>query len=131
MSVNYQRLYRSSNDRLVAGVCGGFAAYFELDATIVRLVWAGFTVITGILPGIVIYLLFAVIVPTGNPGEAIDFESDGLLTGRNAMAGMLLVLAGGLLLLSNFGLFDWLNWSRLWPVLLIVLGGTLILRRRS
>ncbi|MCH7718395.1 MAG: PspC domain-containing protein [Chloroflexi bacterium] len=39
MAVQSQRFSRSGSDRMLASVCGGLAAYFELDATIVRLVW--------------------------------------------------------------------------------------------
>jgi phage shock protein C len=34
-----KRLMRSSTDRKIAGVCGGFAEYFEIDSTLVRLIW--------------------------------------------------------------------------------------------
>ena len=129
MNAQRQQLRRSSHDRLVAGVCGGLAAYFAMDATIVRLVWAAITVFTGVLPGLVIYLLLVVILPVGEPGDGIDGDAGGLVTSRTAMAGLLLVLAGGLLLLSNLGLFNWLSWGRLWPILLIVLGGAILLRR--
>ncbi|MCH7811053.1 MAG: PspC domain-containing protein [Chloroflexi bacterium] len=130
MNAQRQQLRRSSHDRLVAGVCGGLAAYFAMDATIVRLVWAAITVFTGVLPGLIIYLLLVVILPVGEPGEGFDGDAGGLVTSRTAMAGLLLVLAGGLLLLTNFGFFDWLSWGRLWPILLIVLGGAILLRRR-
>jgi phage shock protein C len=34
-----KKLYRSRNDRKIAGVCGGFAEYLEIDATLVRVLW--------------------------------------------------------------------------------------------
>lgn len=34
------RLYRSRNDRMIAGVCGGLAHYFGIDPTLVRLIFA-------------------------------------------------------------------------------------------
>ncbi len=52
-----KRLFRSSTDRAIAGVCGGFAEYLELDVTLVRLLWALAVVFTGILPGVIAYLL--------------------------------------------------------------------------
>ena len=47
-----------------------------------------------------------------------------------ALAGLLLLVLGCLFLLSNFGIFGWLSWGRLWPVLLILLGVALLVRRR-
>jgi phage shock protein C len=58
-----KRLMRSSIDRKVAGVCGGVAEYFEVDATIVRLLWAFVTLVTGIVPGILAYIVGWVIMP--------------------------------------------------------------------
>lgn len=38
-----KRLYRSAHDRMLAGVCGGIAEYFQIDPTLVRLGWVAFT----------------------------------------------------------------------------------------
>jgi phage shock protein C len=56
-----KRLYRSRNDRMIAGVCGGIAQYLKVDPTVVRIV----TVIVALLPGpaIVAYLIAWLIVP--------------------------------------------------------------------
>ena len=37
-----KRLYKSRNDKMLDGVCGGIAEYFDIDPTLVRLVWAVF-----------------------------------------------------------------------------------------
>ncbi len=50
--------------------------------------------------------------------------------GTEDVTAVLLLLVGGLFLLSNFGIFDWLSWGRLWPLLLILLGVALLVRRR-
>lgn len=57
-----KRLYRSTNDKMVAGVCGGIAEYFDIDATFVRI---GFflLLLPGGLPGVIPYLIMWVIVP--------------------------------------------------------------------
>ncbi len=39
MTEEYKRLYRSREDRMIAGVCGGIAEYFEIDPTLVRLLF--------------------------------------------------------------------------------------------
>jgi phage shock protein C len=120
-----QRLHRSGSDRMIAGVCGGLAAYFAVDVTVVRLVWAVVTVLTGVIPGSLVYLLFVIVVPVGRAGEV----GQGTDENRPALAGLLLILVGALLLLGNFGLFHWLSWGRLWPVLLILVGVALLVRK--
>jgi phage shock protein C len=58
-----QRLHRSVSDSKFAGVCGGLAEYFQTDSTIVRLVWVLVTLVTGIIPGLVVYLVAWLIMP--------------------------------------------------------------------
>ena len=55
-----KRLYRSRKDRIVCGVCGGVANYFNVDPTLIRLAFVPFGC-TG--TGILAYLVAAVIVP--------------------------------------------------------------------
>ena len=56
-----KRLYRSAHDRMLAGVCGGIAEYFQIDPTLVRLGWVAFTLGGS---GILAYIILAVIVPS-------------------------------------------------------------------
>lgn len=58
-----KRLYRSRDDRMIAGVLGGLGEYLGIDATIVRLLWVVGTFLTGIVPGVVLYVLFWAIIP--------------------------------------------------------------------
>lgn len=58
-----KRLFRSRTRRMVAGVCGGLAEYFNIDETIVRLGTALMTVVTGFVPGLILYFIAAVIMP--------------------------------------------------------------------
>ena len=48
---------RLSKDKKIGGVAAGVAEYFNLDATTVRLAWILLTVITGIIPGTLLYLV--------------------------------------------------------------------------
>ena len=60
-----RRLKRSVTDRKLGGVCGGLAEHFELDSTIVRVVWAILTFFPGcIILGIVAYLIAWFIIPS-------------------------------------------------------------------
>ncbi len=56
------RLYRSTHDRYVAGVCGGIAAYLHVDSTLVRLGYVLLSLGTGLWSGLLIYVALAVIV---------------------------------------------------------------------
>lgn len=58
-----KKLIRSRADRKIAGVCSGIGAYLDLDATLVRLVWAFVTLLGGVLPGVVVYILGWIIMP--------------------------------------------------------------------
>jgi phage shock protein C len=58
-----KKLYRSKKDRKLAGVCGGIAEYFDLDATLVRLGWVVLTFMSGLFPGIIGYIIAAIIIP--------------------------------------------------------------------
>lgn len=61
MAVN--RLYRSEKDKIIAGVLGGLGEYFDTDPTILRLGFLVVTIFTGFVPGIILYLLAALIIP--------------------------------------------------------------------
>lgn len=71
-SLRSKVLTRSSTDSKIAGVCGGLAEYFGIDATIVRLVWLALSVFPGgIVGGIVAYLLAWVVIPVSTPVKTI------------------------------------------------------------
>ena len=57
-----KKLYRSRKDRKIAGVCGGMAEYFDVDPTVVRLLWA-LTLIFGVLPSIIAYIICWIVIP--------------------------------------------------------------------
>ena len=57
-----RRLYRSRDERMIAGVAGGLAQYFSVDPTLVRLAFVAFTLGGGGI-GLLAYLILAIIVP--------------------------------------------------------------------
>lgn len=63
-----KRLYLSSNDKKISGVCGGVGDYFAIDSSLVRLGWIILTILTGIVPGIVAYIVAAIVIPK-EPGS--------------------------------------------------------------
>ena len=70
------KIYRSTTDRKVGGVCGGLAEYFGVDATPIRLLWLILSVLPGaIVGGLVVYVVAWIVIPkatvvalTANPG---------------------------------------------------------------
>jgi len=56
-----RRLYRSPDDRVVAGVCGGLGEYFSIDPVLVRIVWIVLSLAGG--AGLLLYILAWILVP--------------------------------------------------------------------
>lgn len=56
-----KRLYRSNVSKMIGGVCGGIAEYFDIDPTIVRLIWA-FAILCGGF-GLLAYIVAWIIIP--------------------------------------------------------------------
>ena len=59
-----KRLYRSKNEKKIAGVCGGMAEYFNIDQTLIRLAWVIFGLTFG--TGILAYIICAFVIPEKN-----------------------------------------------------------------
>ena len=153
-----KRLYRSRDDRMIWGVCGGIAHYFGIDPTIVRVIAVLLAFADGL--GILAYIVLAIIVPLENspsrePREIIkenvqeikqtasqfgeDMRStfarqEGEVkemrrTGQgHYLFGTILVVVGAIFLLNSF--FPWLKLSILWPVILIAIGLLIIFGAR-
>lgn len=58
-----KKLYLSSADSKLYGVCGGIAEFFNIDSTIIRLLWIVLTFASGILIGIIAYIVALLIIP--------------------------------------------------------------------
>lgn len=58
-----KKLYLSQKDKKISGVCGGIAEYFDTDASLVRLAWIVLTILTGVIPGIIGYIVAAIVIP--------------------------------------------------------------------
>lgn len=56
-----KKLYKSNNDKLLAGVCAGIAEYFDIDPTLVRLGWVVFSLMGG--SGLLAYIICALFIP--------------------------------------------------------------------
>jgi len=77
------RLYRSVDDRVIAGVCGGLAVRMGIDPSLVRIGYAILTIVTGIFPLVVLYVIMAAVVPP----EPTGFGGIGRAPAAGAMPG--------------------------------------------
>lgn len=66
MARQIKRFVRSRKHRMLAGVCGGIAEYFNIDPTIVRLAYVLLSLASVAFPGILVYLAAWLIVPSDN-----------------------------------------------------------------
>ncbi len=133
------RLHRSSSEKMLAGVSGGLAEYFDVDVTLVRVGWVVLGFVTSGL-ALVGYLMLAIVIPRGNVGlsdaspeprdeaEALGEEASWRGRRRDVFA-LVLIGIGCVMLLSNFGVFWWLSWSVLWPLVLIGIGAAVLAKR--
>lgn len=63
-----KKLYLSE-DKKLSGLCGGLGEYFDIDPSVIRLLWVIVTVMTGIIPGVIAYFVAAWAVPERPRGE--------------------------------------------------------------
>lgn len=127
-----KNLYRSRTNSMIAGVCGGLAEYFDIDASLVRVGAVLLSLAWG--AGLLAYLVLWLIV-SQKPLESSLADDAGRETpGQSAPAeraekdrgvffiGMILAILGVLLLMNNYFSFAWLSIHKLWPLLIIIVG---------
>ncbi|MEN1759357.1 PspC domain-containing protein [Anoxynatronum sibiricum] len=173
-----KRFYRARTDKKLAGVCAGIANYFEIDPTLVRLIWIVFTFAGG--TGILAYIIAAIIMPEepfdyfetrqqqyqspSNQSEAADihevddenthedheklyehepFTDTGIKTPQdkhrhsndrernNMTVGAILILIGVMFFSRNFFRWYWIDFSYLWPAILILIGVVMLVNKRK
>ncbi len=155
-----KRLYRSQSDRILWGVCGGLAKYFDMDPTIVRIIAVLTVFISG--AGIIAYIILAIVIPLENSKSAsprdtikenveeikettseLGREVQSTLTGktnaereteirhrRRNVFGISIVVIGVLLLLGSLNVFWWMRWTYLWPLIIIAIGLIIVFSNR-
>jgi len=124
-----KRLYRSTQDRILGGVCGGLAEYFSIDPLIVRITWLVVVLIGG--TGIIAYIIAVIIVPVNKGQNAVISTKPNV----KPVIGILLILLGLIFLVKDFWLpfgWGWSSWFVGLPSLgLIVIGLLIILGARE
>ena len=71
-----KKLYRSSKNKMIAGVCGGIAEYFGWDPTVVRLVYALLSCLVAGFPGVLVYIIFAIVVPLDTKKDSSNLSDE-------------------------------------------------------
>ncbi|MDT3393650.1 PspC domain-containing protein [Latilactobacillus curvatus] len=71
-----KRLYKSTNNRMISGVMGGIAEYFNIDPTLVRILYVVFSMFSAAFPGIVVYIILAMVIPERPRQSKHDSESE-------------------------------------------------------
>ena len=141
------RLTRSSKDKMIAGVCGGLAAYLDIDAVLVRLAFVILLFATGI--GLPIYVILWIVMPREGSDSGSDAEM-GTMTevvqknigemgetvyssvnriGRPGTVGLILVILGAYFLLNQLGWLNWIGGALFWPLIIIGFGVFLLVKR--
>jgi len=59
-----KKLHRSDDNKVLAGVVGGLGEYFDVDPVLLRLIFVILALFTGIIPGLIVYTLAILIIPT-------------------------------------------------------------------
>ena len=72
-SIMQKKLYRSKKDKMIAGICGGIAEYFDVDSTLIRLLTVIFILLGG--AGFVVYIIAWIIIPE-TPEKVSDDKFD-------------------------------------------------------
>jgi phage shock protein C len=139
-----RRLHRSRRDRVFAGVCGGLAEYFGVDAVLLRIVAVALALSGG--AGFLPYVIAWIAIPEDGLGGAepepgarpVEYDDPGVAASRarsRAVAvivgGAALVAAGVLMLLNR--LLPWVDGALMWPLIVVGAGVAILAsgRRRS
>jgi phage shock protein C len=140
-----KRLYRSRTNRIIGGVAGGLGEYFDIDPLLIRILFVILAFPSGL--GIIAYLIGWVAIPehpdapdkkhgheeikdkveqvASDVKGAIERSKDPQDANR-VTGGVILLVLGIVFLLNN--LFGYHLWAQFWPVVLILLGLSIIFR---
>lgn len=138
-----KKLYRSSTDNIIGGVCGGLGEYFNIDSNLLRIIFILFGVFGA---GVVVYLILWIIFPIKEDGDkqedlkdekVNDMKKDNDDTykmqetrDRNISFLAFVFIFFGLFLLIN-NLFLSINIHKLWPLIIIIIGFSMIANNRK
>ncbi|MFA4942304.1 MAG: PspC domain-containing protein [Patescibacteria group bacterium] len=139
MSEPIKKLYRSRTDRVIWGVCGGLSEYFNVDSTLIRIIFILLALGSGV--GLMLYVVLALVVPN-NPQDQVkgsekvkelarelgnsakkmsgEMKSSEEYPTRNIL-GLIILIVGITMLLKGVFYFH-INWGIVFPFLIILFG---------
>lgn len=131
------RLYRDEQRKVIGGVCSGLADYFNVDVSIVRVVFVLALILKGC--GVLFYIILWAVVPRRPlAASSVDFGAipqpepqpivpvKKTLSTGSLIAGIVLIMLGGFLLLDQYNIIPDFDFEKFWPLILIVIGLVLI-----
>ena len=133
MTTTERRLQKSRTDRMIDGVCGGIAAYFSIDPTLIRIVWVLLTLFGG--SGVILYIAAMIIMPKEDLAPASTPASTAVPPKNHnhntKFWGILLIGVGAFWLMGNLGFPLWHQWWGFpWHIgvpLLLILAGVMFM----
>lgn len=131
---NMKKLERDTQNKVIGGVCSGLANYFDIDAALVRVLFA--FALLAFSAGFWLYLILWMVMPAATAVNSSQFaemteqETQKPVPNKGGItAGLILIIVGACFLLGN--LVPQFTWKTFWPVVLIVLGVMLIVPHKD
>jgi len=146
------KLYRSDTDKVIGGVCGGLGEYLHVDPLILRILFVLLAMVNGL--GLAAYVILWILIPVSQATytsqeemvrhnvqeigqrarelsqearQALDKGGTRMSGNQMLIIGAVLAAVGLLILLNNFHLLWWFDLGKLWPLILIAIGGVILL----
>lgn len=131
---NMNKILRSRKNRILSGVCGGIGEYFNIDPTVIRIVWIVLTM-ASFGTGFLAYLICSLVIPEDD-GVIYheDYGDNKMRENTPIFIGIGMIALGAFLLAKR--IFPWftirlMNLGKYWPVLLILLGLYILYNQRE
>lgn len=130
-----KKLRRSRTNKVIAGVCGGVAEYFNIDPIAIRIIWVLLAFLPRV-PGFLFYLLCIIIIPEDDGMIYQDDNKDSYANDANpaTFISMFLVIIGGIMLAKIIWphlAFKFMGLFRYWPILLIIAGFYILYKQKN
>ena len=149
-----KQLYKIPEQGFISGVLAGIAQYLEIDIALTRLLFVIFVFLSGIFPGVIIYIIAAIVMPTKEAldsnqtvkedndnttqkAETVSDDAEARIEVRESTVAARKVFGWGIIAIGGWYLLSELfpaiagpAWSTIWPIALIALGIYVITRPR-
>lgn len=139
-----RQLYRIPEKGKIAGVAAGFAEYFDMDVTLMRLLFVAVALLSA-GSAIVAYIVLAFVMPVAGSAKTQEFnineradtlakemrENGHVQSAGNYIGGALIILGLWFLLGQFFPIVFSVQWSVIWPLLIVLLGVWILIKGRK